>query len=276
MFYTDDFMADVMGIERLPDTLFHYTSIETLALILANKTLRFSRLDSVNDPEEALACDLPGAATLVFASCWTAQQRESLAMWRMYTPSMQGVRIALPKNPFAGRHEPIIFEKGGAKQRFDGNVAIARGNDGGRFFTSAIVGPNKIYYTDDPQYRNGRCLMKEAERHTVQLYDLGMVKNTYWSFEEEWRYKVVANIDEASPPGPDPLSHPMFDLTNCPINEDAIFIPLDAGCLNSAEFMLGPCVTLEQEILAKALLAQYAPDSILKKSEIRVRMKTSG
>lgn len=32
--------------------IFHYTSIETLALILKNRTIRFSRLDKVDDPEE--------------------------------------------------------------------------------------------------------------------------------------------------------------------------------------------------------------------------------
>lgn len=30
--------------------LYHYTSIETLALILKHKTIRFSRLDRVDDP----------------------------------------------------------------------------------------------------------------------------------------------------------------------------------------------------------------------------------
>ncbi len=31
----------------------HYTSIENLALILKNKTIRFTRLDKVDDSEEA-------------------------------------------------------------------------------------------------------------------------------------------------------------------------------------------------------------------------------
>ena len=43
MFYTDDFIWDVMGITALPDVLYHYTSIDTLALILANRTLRFNK-----------------------------------------------------------------------------------------------------------------------------------------------------------------------------------------------------------------------------------------
>ena len=33
--------------------IYHYTSIETLALILKNKTIRFNRLDHVDDVDEA-------------------------------------------------------------------------------------------------------------------------------------------------------------------------------------------------------------------------------
>ncbi len=34
--------------------VYHYTSIETLALILKNKSIRFNRLDCVDDLEESI------------------------------------------------------------------------------------------------------------------------------------------------------------------------------------------------------------------------------
>lgn len=271
MFYTDDFMLDVMGITGLPDVLYHYTSIETLALILESRTLRFSRLDAVNDPEEASASDLDGAATLVFASCWTAQERESLAMWRMYTPDMQGIRIALPNNPFAGRHKPSIHEKGGAMQRIDGEININRENGGPGIRSCYITGPNKIYYTDAQGYRNGPCLVDEGDRWTVQLHDLGMVKNSYWEFEEEWRYKILATFSEATLNEPNPACHPALDLRNFPVRETAVFVPLDPQCLQSIEVLLGPRVTAGQELMVKALLSTYAPSANMKKSAIQVR-----
>jgi hypothetical protein len=271
MYYTDDFMADVMGIDRLPDVLFHYTSIETLALILETKSLRLGRLDGVNDPEEASACDLPNAATLVFASCWTSQERESLAMWRMYTPNMQGLRIALPNNPFAGRHKPVRFEKGGAIQRFDGQVSVHRAKGGHGITSRYVTGPNKIYYTDDPKYRSGPSLENDGSQWTVQLHDLGMFKNTYWSFEEEWRYKLLATFSEGILNDPNPASHPAFDLENYPVIETAVFVPLDEGCLQHMEVLLGPCITAGQEVLVMSLLEKYAPNAKLTRSEIRVR-----
>ena len=38
----------------MPTAIYHYTNIEILALILKNRTLRFNRLDKVDDPEESI------------------------------------------------------------------------------------------------------------------------------------------------------------------------------------------------------------------------------
>lgn len=271
MFYTDDFMCDVMGIEKLPDVLYHYTSIETLALILANKTLRFTRLDGVNDPEEASASDLPNASTLVFASCWTAEERESLAMWRMYTPEMQGVRIALPNNPFIGRHKPKIFNKGGAMQRIDAEIELSRKNNGLGIVSRYVTGPNKIYYADEGAFRNGPCLMWDDDRWIIQLHDLGMVKNTYWEFEQEWRYKVLASVSEAVLNEPDINSHPSLDLSKYPVIESTVDVPLDSECIREVDVVLGPCVTEAQELIVKSLLDSHALNGRVKRSDIKVR-----
>jgi hypothetical protein len=75
-FYTDDFMFEVMRIEQLPSALHQYTTVESLRNILASRSLRFSRLDTVNDPEEATAPDVPMASSSVFVSCWSGTEAE--------------------------------------------------------------------------------------------------------------------------------------------------------------------------------------------------------
>ena len=194
-------------------------------------------------------------------------------MWRMYTPDMQGLRIALPNNPFAGRHKPSIFDKGGAIQRIDGEIIISRENGGHGIRSHFVTGPNKIYYTDDDGYRNGPCLVDEGDRWTVQLHDLGMVKNSYWSFEDEWRYKVLATFSEAILKEPRPASHPALDLVAFPVRESAVFVPLDPHCLQNIQVLLGPCLTAGQELTVKALLSTYAPGAKATKSAIQVRSK---
>nr|POR08678.1 hypothetical protein BOH68_03695 [Cobetia sp. MM1IDA2H-1] len=193
-------------------------------------------------------------------------------MWKMYTPNMQGVRIRLPNNPFLGRNAPTVWEKGGATQRIDAEIVINRGNGGLGISTYYVTGPNKIHYTDDKSYLNGTCLVDDDGRWSVQLYDLGMVKNTYWSFEEEWRYKVLATFSEIPLHEPNLQAHPAFDLTNYPVLEEALFVPLAKDCFDEMEVLLGPRVTLEQELIVNNLLNKYAQKATLRRSEINVRM----
>ena len=46
--------------------IYHYTSIETLALILQNKTLRFNNAKFVDDPTEAITKDYGSMQDYVF------------------------------------------------------------------------------------------------------------------------------------------------------------------------------------------------------------------
>jgi len=78
----------------------HYTSIENLALILKNKTIRFTRLDKVDDSEEAgLSCKNIQLSYYTFVSCWTDSEEESIPLWKMYAgKEMHGIRIELLSN----------------------------------------------------------------------------------------------------------------------------------------------------------------------------------
>ena len=82
------------------DYLYHYTSIETLALILKNNTLCFNNLLNVDDSEEAETFDMGKFGRFVYVSCWTSDEQESIPLWNLYTPDMHGVRIRLPRYPF--------------------------------------------------------------------------------------------------------------------------------------------------------------------------------
>lgn len=77
--------------------IYHYTSIETLALILHSKKIRFNRLDRVDDVEESCYGSGPTNARLgmySFVSCWTKDVMENLSLWKMYT-GYKGVRIGI-------------------------------------------------------------------------------------------------------------------------------------------------------------------------------------
>lgn len=82
------------------DLIHHYTNINTLALILKNKTIRFNRLDKLDDISEEESFNVLKISKYFFVSCWTYDHEESIPQWNMYTEKMAGVRITLPQNFF--------------------------------------------------------------------------------------------------------------------------------------------------------------------------------
>ena len=56
--------------------LYHYTSLETLALILRNKTICFNNLLYVDDLDEAETEDMGKFGKFVYVSCWTEDSEE--------------------------------------------------------------------------------------------------------------------------------------------------------------------------------------------------------
>ena len=56
---------------------------------------------NVDDMEEASVEDFSEFGRFCFASCWTKDNFESIALWNLYTPNMGGVRIRLPQDLFS-------------------------------------------------------------------------------------------------------------------------------------------------------------------------------
>ncbi len=270
-FYTDDFMFDVMGIEELPSVLYQYTSAGSLEKILASRTLRFSRLDTVNDPEEATALDVALASSSVFVSCWSATESEQLPMWSMYGQNLCGVRIGLPTNMFCGRKEPVIFEKGGALLTVDSWHSITRKSPAMDTNSCAIIGPNKVYYSNDPAYRNRRLVYRHSGTAYFCPYDLGMVKGTHWSYEQEWRFKIAALNFGAQFPDDDYFNKVTLDFAAFPVEPEALFIPLDPSSLDQLSVTLGPKADDAVAKKVKRILAEHAPKATLIPSQIRIR-----
>jgi Protein of unknown function (DUF2971) len=268
--YTDDFMWEEMQIYELPKYLYHYTSLETAALILKYNTLRFSRLDKVNDMNEATSLNLPYANTAVFTSSWTSHYNESIPMWRMYTRDMDGVRIKLPVNMFKGRENPRVFDKGGASIIHGETIAIDREGLGCSFRTTKLQGPNKIHYSNEEKYLHSNVLSNVDDHIRINLYDLGMFKQKCWEYEQEWRFKILAFPDEVYLPN-DELTIDILNLEKFPIKTTYIDVPLESDIFNEAEFTLGPKSTEAQYILLESLVKKYSPQATINRSNLQIR-----
>lgn len=80
--------------------LYHYTTIQNLALILKNRTLRLMPLNLMDDLQEAKSKDVQNFGQFVYVSSWTDKEEEVIPMWKMYTKPECGVRIGMLENPF--------------------------------------------------------------------------------------------------------------------------------------------------------------------------------
>ena len=65
-------------MENCPDVLYHYTSVESLAMILSTKTFRLSPLSALDDSQEEKAEDVTKIGRTIFVSCWTDDDKESI------------------------------------------------------------------------------------------------------------------------------------------------------------------------------------------------------
>ena len=102
--------------------IYHYTNLESLALILKNKTIRFNRLDKVDDIEEGNA-ESYGVrfCKYVFVSCWTENPIESIPLWKIYSGEFGGVRISVEQEMF---QEYVISDLDFGGQRSQGSIAL--------------------------------------------------------------------------------------------------------------------------------------------------------
>ena len=182
-----------------PEYLYHYTNVETLALILKNRSIRFNSLDKMDDLQEQETGDIKNAGQFVYVSSWTDDKSESIPMWNMYASLDRGVRIRLRKNPF------MLYNNTAADlAKVDGLQATdaSQGNSmetiiplveilsKGFIPIQAITKELlcKVEYTDDKEKLYPKLLLKEGIRFSINFEKLGRYKNLHWSFQNEWRY----------------------------------------------------------------------------------------
>ena len=80
---------------NLPEYIYHYTSIENLALILQSKKIRFNSITNVDDLSERITSDIGEIGSLLLVSCWTDKEEENISLWKMYSKDGTGVRIKM-------------------------------------------------------------------------------------------------------------------------------------------------------------------------------------
>lgn len=261
-----------------PKYLYHYTSIETLALILKYKKIRFSRLDNVDDLEEAKTSDLGNLGRYCFASCWTADEEESIPFWGMYTRDMKGVRIKMPYDMFK-TYEVCPTDK----QINFGLEKFSKFKSEEIFKKDTLISIpwgdilTKVEYTDNEEliYPKVVSINTDSElSHTLKFGMLGKYKRLHWAFQNEWRFKfniLPVNVEDMKIGDYSKFINHLNNNMN--LDMDCYFLDIDENKLKEMEIVMGPNTTDAEKIIVESLIKEFNPTAKLFDSRLKNKVK---
>lgn len=275
-----------MSTIDIPEYLYHYTSLDKLALILKNKTIRLNSLDKMDDLQEQRGKDVIDIGKFVFVSSWTSNADESIPMWKMYTDSECGVRIKLKSNPFLRCSTSIEDLKScltnvkNIECQGDGRVntflnhadLIRRNIYSPQAWSGEILCP--VVYTDDISLLEPPITTYNGKSIEINFGPIGKYKNRGWEFQHEWRYvmhffKVPFSMKKSK------LQAELFQIAlrmsngSEPAPIDYFDLPIDSTCFSKMEITASPQLSPGNKILLDALIERYNPDAKLVESQYK-------
>jgi hypothetical protein len=267
--------------------IFHYTSINTLALILESRKIRFNRLDRVDDLlESQTACGI-GFGKYFFVSCWTKSEQENIPLWNMYTPEMKGIRIGLPDTPFhmsplrAPRdwnavHSGSVLSPLTFDEMFSDTYCILP-----IFLTPAMFAGDVQYVEDVPKvYKENIQLTITGNTAQLELKNLPLLprtKNSVWAFQREHRFALLITPSIPVPPGGlgDPTFLERFPnhlissfLQNVDHGVNYFDLRLNDEALDRIQVTLGPFAEPADSLRVKSLISEYTASGVVSHSSL--------
>lgn len=249
----------------------HYTSIETLALILKYKTIRFNRLDRVDDMEESMYGSGPTKIKLgqyVFVSCWTKDDLENISLWKMYT-NFKGVRITMDEDMFVSYKVNETL-----KSYFPSPLYIID-----ECYASSYINYitcHEIIYDKNIESKIKDLVVPAGDTGAFISTDkIGLYKSKEWEFQHECRFKITLfpfNVMDFDNSGPNIALNFYGALlksigpslrSNIPIKKQFIDIPLNEEKLGEIIVMLGPKATESERIIVESLLKDLPSAQIM-------------
>lgn len=271
-------------------TINHYTNIDVLALILKNRTLRFTRLDKVDDPEESnFISNGVNLGPYTFVSCWSEVKEESIPMWKMYTKGKWGVRLSIKKEGLfktyiddVREHNEVVISKEEPvislfppEVRWNQKVYIppivTEDYDACHFY-------RKIVYVDDVKPYAEGCVQITSRQDKVgfniQTSKVGSYKNKRWAFQEEARFVLfftpgnILSIANTK----DYFSEHKRMIRDVINNKDLGFSHYDMSLSDEAfdnlVITLSPLCEPSLRIMVEALCEKYAPTAKIVESTL--------
>lgn len=273
---------------KLGNYLYHYTNIDSLALILKNQTIRFNPLNKMDDMLDGQSNDVINAKKLCYISSWTSNKEEDIGLWKTYTSLNCGVRIGLCKSPF----RTYTYNNCDLKNYDESKIAYLKrmlqisNSENLRlyvpfnklfsenyFIANYNGGPEviKVEYTNDESKLKPTLIDKNNGEYTIHFPKIGVYKQLYWKQQNEYRYRVFIY----------PLMYYLNDkeiqkeiqnFTQKIIN-DEIESPvkyydfeIDENAFKNMEILLSPTISLGYKEIVRCIVDTYNPTAKIEQS----------
>ena len=265
--------------------LYHYTSIDSLALILKNQTIRLNPLDKMDDLQEQKTADVENLGKFVFVSSWTEDAKESIPMWKIYTNPASGVRIKLRKNPFVWhetRAKDIVAKTGmlltpdsDPEGKLHTFLDYAELMDKGYMSVQAFNGDilKQVEYTDELSKLEPKVSNIQDGKIELNIGNLGRYKNTHWEFQKEWRY-IMSFISMNFKVGIEAMQK-LYSLTVTKMVQGTEPPPFRHYDLEIApeyfeemEIVCSPQMSAGNKVILEMLIEKYNPKATVVESEL--------
>lgn len=261
--------------------LYHYTTIDTLALILKNRTIRFNRLDKVDDLEEKVVSCGVNLGQYIFASCWTKDSEESIPLWKMYAGVANGIRICLDEDMFQVYHiHDLNLNNGLHSEGSIMSLIPQKDIEANDYMIMPVYKNNKsdffyrdIEYVDDVQDKTSDIFQDTGNGVNIDFGKVGRYKNMRWAFQKESRF--VLNVFPFNPLHiPTEMMNLVGNITsNCykgnkQLPFDYYDMKLQDAVVDNIEITLSPSMSESKRIIVEALCKQFTKNGIVKESNL--------
>lgn len=261
----------------IPEFLYHYTTVESLAMILSTQSIRFSPLGKLDDRYEESTKEMFNPGRFIFISSWMGSEEESIPMWNQYSQMESGVRIKLPSLPFeqyqvsnqeGGNFQSVIPDK----ETYNSPWFLVN-----RRLESSLI---KVEYTNDEEKINPRLVFpkersdEDSTNMVINFGILGRYKKMCWSYQEEWRFRLMfipVGYREMSR-NQDIIGQIFWDRLhdlNYRLPFDYYFLKLSEEALTEMEVTLSPKITEGNRVIVESLRDKYNPKMKIHNSNLQ-------
>lgn len=239
----------------------------------------------MNDPLDGFSELYSESRQNVFSSSWTAEKRDELPMWKIYS-DLKGVRLRMPIDLFNHKEDLSVakLNRGNnylIKSQLSKSYTIERKglpyehnkNFVGELSVNSVYGPTKIEYCQKKSDLSKGLIKKREEIEfpffEINLNLIGQKKIDYWSFEKEYRFRIFYG-NSIMLAGSSKVLKELFEKS--PIITDYIDVEFKPEALENIEVILGPEIDENSEERIEEVLKKLnVKDYRIKKSKIIIK-----